>query len=269
MTRRAFTLLEVMVAVAILGLSLTVILSAQAGLYAASSRGYYEGMAIGMVRCKMGELEEEFLRVGYQELDVSERGECCGEQTFPGMECEWKVERVELPEPASFEESNPAGTGADLDLGTNLTSGTSTSSQSSTGPLGALFAAGANDGQAIKEGGLGALTSMLGESASSGVAGLAPMVMGIVYPSLKPMLEASIRKVTVTVRWKQGLQDRDLEVVQYVTNPMRGGLSSTVDTGAMDAIFGEGTSPVPVAPGGGTTSPRRPITPRSPMPGPQ
>ena len=36
------------------------------------------------------------------------------------------------------------------------------------------------------------------------------------------MLEASIRKVTVTVSWKEGKQDRQLEVVQYVTNPTQG-----------------------------------------------
>jgi len=46
------------------------------------------------------------------------------------------------------------------------------------------------------------------------------MVMGIVYPSMKPMYEASIRKVTVKVKWKEGALDRELELVQYVTNPV-------------------------------------------------
>ena len=44
------------------------------------------------------------------------------------------------------------------------------------------------------------------------------LVMSFVYPQLKPMLEASIRKVTVTVNWKEGLRDRDLAIVQYVTS---------------------------------------------------
>ena len=55
---RGFTLLEVMVAVAILGLSLTVILSAQAGLYSGGTYGQHTSIAIGLARCRMTELEE-------------------------------------------------------------------------------------------------------------------------------------------------------------------------------------------------------------------
>jgi hypothetical protein len=42
------------------------------------------------------------------------------------------------------------------------------------------------------------------------------------------MLEASIRKVTVTVRWKEGRNERDYSVVQYVTDPMQGGLDQAL-----------------------------------------
>jgi general secretion pathway protein I len=45
------------------------------------------------------------------------------------------------------------------------------------------------------------------------------MVMGFVYPSLKPLLEASIRKVVVTVHWREGIKERTLDVTQYLTNP--------------------------------------------------
>jgi general secretion pathway protein I len=89
---------------------------------------------------------------------------------------------------------------------------------------------------------MGALSSMLGD-ASGGVAGLAPMVMSIVYPSLKPMLEASIRKITVTVLWKEGINERELSVVQYVTNPMRGGLGMNVEGMDPEAAGGLGITP--------------------------
>ena len=46
-----FTLLEVMVAVSILGLALTAILSAQAGLFSAGSHAQREAQAISLVRC--------------------------------------------------------------------------------------------------------------------------------------------------------------------------------------------------------------------------
>src|SRR5262249_23539385 len=50
LNRRGFTLLEVMVAVAILGLSLTVILSAQAGLYSGSTYAQHTSVAVGLAR---------------------------------------------------------------------------------------------------------------------------------------------------------------------------------------------------------------------------
>jgi general secretion pathway protein I len=244
MNNRAFTLLEVMVAVAILGLSLTVILSAQAGLYAATTHAKNETVAIGMARCKMGEIEEELLRLGYQETDVVEEGECCEDNTPTRVRCKWKIDRVELPDPPTFDEMNPAGDGGTLDLATP--SDPSSMMPGGTGALGVLASLGSGDGSALKnagpEGGMGALSSMLGD-ASGGVAGLAPMVMSIVYPSLKPMLEASIRKITVTVLWKEGINERELSVVQYVTNPMRGGLGMSMEGMDPEAAGGLGITP--------------------------
>ena len=214
-------------AVAILGLSLTVILSAQAGLFASTTHSKNETIAVGMVRCKMGEIEEDLLRNGYQELDVLETGECCEDNTPRQVRCRWNIDRVELPDPLSFGEFNPAG-GASLDL-TTQTGGLEALS-SGAGPLGLLAGMGSGSGGLSSlgsEGGLSAISSALGQATTGGVAGLAPMVMSIVYPSFKPMLEASIRKVTVTVLWKEGINDRELSITQYVTNPMRGGLGMT------------------------------------------
>jgi hypothetical protein len=41
-------------------------------------------------------------------------------------------------------------------------------------------------------------------------------------------LEASIRKVSVTVAYKEGKFDRELLVTQYVTNPQQGQLDPSV-----------------------------------------
>jgi general secretion pathway protein I len=69
--------------------------------------------------------------------------------------------------------------------------------------------------------------------------GLAGMVMGIVYPSLKPMLEASIRKVTVVVLWKEGVKPQELEIVQWLTNPMKANLlSGAIDPSASGSAGG-------------------------------
>lgn len=261
MRSRAFTLLEVMVAVAILGLALTVILSAEAGLFAASSHAQNETMAIGMARCKMGEVEEELLRMGYPELDQVEEGNCCEdqEQAPKGMSCSWKIERIELPDPPSFAEDNPAGDDATLDMsspGSSIPGGGS--------PFGAMMAAGSSDGglaAVAGDGGLSGLNSMLGEAGGGG--DIISMVMSMVYPTFKPLLEASIRKVTVTVKWKEGRNDRDLIVVQYVTNPMRGGFNldlENVDPEAAAGGLGLTTGGSPIT--GGTSTSRPSITPK-------
>jgi general secretion pathway protein I len=55
--------------------------------------------------------------------------------------------------------------------------------------------------------------------------GIIGMALSMVYPSLKPMLEASIRKVKVKVLWREGERERSFEVTQYITNPLEGSLT--------------------------------------------
>jgi hypothetical protein len=66
----------------------------------------------------------------------------------------------------------------------------------------------------------------------AGAQGLLSMVFSIVYPSLKPLLESAIRRITVVIRWKEGAVARDFTLTQYVTNPSRAGLLAGIDGGA-------------------------------------
>jgi hypothetical protein len=66
---------------------------------------------------------------------------------------------------------------------------------------------------------------------STGTSGMEGMVMGFVYPTLKPMLEASIRRVTVKVMWKEGQRDRELEATQFLTRPQEGELATAEQIG--------------------------------------
>jgi len=201
--KRGFTLLEVLMAIAILGLGLSVLLGAQTGLFANASRAEHISVATGLARCKMSEVELDLLQKGYQLLDQEGDGDCCMGESQEGYHCRWKVLRVELPEPP------PADLEQDGGLDTD-----------STGPLGALAALEQNKGQSGlgESRDLGGLAADLG-GAVGGSDGLAGMVMGFVYPSLKPLLEASIRKVIVTVEWREGTRERTLDVTQYLTNP--------------------------------------------------
>jgi general secretion pathway protein I len=217
---RGFTLLEVMVAIAILGLGLTAILSAQADSFKSSTHARNISVATGLMRCKMVEVEEHLLRDGYQELAENESGVCC-EGDESAMKCAWKVEKPELPEPKLGE----------LDLDTDIGSG-------KLGALGAL--AQGEQGKDIfsgADGGIGDVAQVLaGAGAGSegapggaeGAAGIASMVMGMVYPDLKALFEASTRKITVTLSWTEGASEYEIAMAQWVTSPQEGGVVGEV-----------------------------------------
>jgi general secretion pathway protein I len=78
------------------------------------------------------------------------------------------------------------------------------------------------------------------------------MVMSLVYPTLKPMLEASIRKITVTVEWQNGGKGKSIEVVEFVTNPMQGGLDPNAAAGLESAFSSLAGLLGGAAPGAGT-----------------
>ncbi len=260
---RGFTLLEVMVAVAILGLSLTVILSAQAGLYASGGYAQHLSLATGLARCRMSELEERLLKLGYPELEEHDEGVCCGDESRGDMKCTWDIVKIELPaastnDPlASLTGGGGFGDGGPLGGG-SATSGAPSQAAGGLGPLGALVGAASNPASigSITDGGLSNLSGALAAGAAGGTSALAPLVMGFVYPQLKPMLEASIRKVTVKVVWREGVRSRELVLTQYLTNPTRGGLLPGAGTAA------PGVSGAPV--GGAFGGPRGVVGPATP-----
>ncbi|HEX4475358.1 MAG TPA: type II secretion system protein [Polyangiaceae bacterium] len=360
--RSGFTLLEVLVAIAILGLGLTAILSAQTGLFASSSYAEKMSVATGLIRCKMSEIELKLTKDGYYPLvDMKEEGPCCGDEPFGGFQCKWRIEKIELPLPPTTVGTlgGPGGFDSNGSGGTSGSGGgTGTSSSANgLGPLGALASLGSNNGSSLGQNpDLGDVSKFLagsgppspglgptpgsfdntgsggsfgsdfgsgfgnasgfgnglgnngvgtgsgdgfgnngvgtgsgmgfgnngvgtgsgmgfgsgagipsgtgsGSLSSSGAMGamgtqmLAPLVMGIVYPSLKPMLEASIRKLTVTVEWKEGRKTKNLAVTQFITSPQQGGLdplaAAGLGTAADQALGNTGSKTAPVGTAGG------------------
>ncbi len=97
--RRGFSLLEVMFAVALFGAVVTFILSAQGGLIASNRRAANMSQAVELARCRMSELEEKQLKLGYPEIEEKDTSTiCCDDQEVEGFSCDWQVERVKLPE---------------------------------------------------------------------------------------------------------------------------------------------------------------------------
>jgi general secretion pathway protein I len=237
-----------MVAIAILGLVLTVILSAQGGLAASNRSAANMGQAAFLGRCKMSEIEEKMLKMGYPELDALDTGvPCCEDEKSEIFSCDTRIEKVVMP---NFNSGNSLGDGGAL-----IGPGASASTAGIPGLVNPAGTGGLSLDVDAGLAGLGSsLTSQMGPG-GAGAQGLLSMVMGIIYPSIKPMFEASIRRLTVTVKWKEGSNERELPLVQYVTNPQRGGFAGSAllpDGGMMD--FGApGTAPT--GPGAPTASP--------------
>jgi general secretion pathway protein I len=210
--RRAFTLLEVMVAVAILGLGLVVILTAQTGLFSSAKRAATLSQAVGLARCKMSEIEEQVLRKGYSLTGEEEEGPCCEDEESDHLHCKWSIIPVTLPELGAGASKADAGAGME---------------ETPAASLDVLGEAQDQLGKGNTADALSGLKGAMGASSggpSMGAGALAPLAMGMIYPQLKGMLEASIRKVTVRVIWSEGPLERDLSVTQYLTNPQQGGL---------------------------------------------
>jgi general secretion pathway protein I len=241
-----------MVAIGILGLAVTLILSAQGGLASTNKSAANMGVAIELGRCRMTELEEKLLKLGYSEVDeIDSSTACCDDKETPGFSCDWRVEKVVLPDPPN----TGAGDGG-LNFGAMMEGGIpglAGAGAAGVGPsIPGLLGGDGGIPTLDLDAGLQAIGQQMGMG-GSGALGLLSMVFTIIYPSLKPVLEASIRRLTVTVKWSEGLTDRELSLVQYVTNPMRAGLAAgaNIDGG----IIGEGGvgQPTTGAGGAGTT----------------
>lgn len=241
---RGFTLLEVMVAIAILGLSLTVILSAQAGAFSSAAYARNVSVATGLGRCKMAELELKLKQDGFPAGDELSSGPCCDADEQSAFLCEWRIEVPTLPEP-------PLG---ELDLDTDL-------GGPGFGPLGAV-AGGQLDGASSPSDLAGALSgasadpSMLGGLAGQGASGMMGMVMSLVYPNIKTLFESSTRRVTVRVAWREGTVDYSFELVQWIAvpqiDPNLAALNAAA-AGGLPGAPGAGGLPggMPGLPGGG------------------
>ena len=220
MTTRGFTLLEVMIAVAILGLSLTAIFSSEVGAANVAQRARRQNIAATLARCKMGEIEEVIAIEGLPALEKKDTDNCCEHAPAEGFECDWIVERIILPE-----------------LGTNEEDDQESEQDEPQREL----------GEAYKEVKKGEITP---EQAIAGQAGnLAMLALQLGFPILKPFLEEQVRRATVNVHWKEGDAVRGFDVIQYLVSEQ----PAPVDEAASGS-----TSPSATRPASQPSTPGRP-----------
>lgn len=99
MTRRArmrgFTLIEVLIALAILGISLSILLSAQSSSMAAAGRSRDVTIGTLLARSKMIDIEKKLADEGFPSDSVDEDGDF-GDEGFKEVKWKYKVSAVEL-----------------------------------------------------------------------------------------------------------------------------------------------------------------------------
>lgn len=229
---RGFTLLEVMVAVTIIGVGITAVFAAQAGALASVHYARNVSEATGLARCKMSEVEELLAREGLKDNDIAESGPCCGGEDDSVVTCTWRIERPELPE-AKFGELN-LDSGLDLAGGSNPISG-----GSALGVLGLM--GGSQGGLKVDQGGISDVAESLAGDIGGATDTFTSMAMGIVYPDLQQLFQTGTRKVTVSAVWSEGDKTRSVDIVLWVANGRAAGLIA--------ALPGEGVDPDDLASG--------------------
>lgn len=211
MRSRGFTLLEVMIAVAILGLSLTAIFSSEVGAVNVALRAKRQNVATSLARCKMLEIEELIAVEGLPAVEKSGQDGCCEHAPMDGYACDWLVERIVLPELSGGEgEDDEFAPSAELDLDT--------------------------------------IADQVGdpdEVMQNGVGNVASLALQLGYPMLKPSLEEQVRRATVRVYWLEGDNARGFDVVQFLVaeqpSPGIGEALSGADSDDPSAQDGTGT----------------------------
>lgn len=186
--RRGFTLLEVMIGLALLGLGLTVLIKSAANSIFNARQSHMMGVTTDLARAKMYEIEEILLKDGFSETDLDEEDKTFEEEGWPSVRYSYKVEVVELP---SMEEL------ARLAAGSGSGSG-------DTGMLGGLFGGGGDGGGS-------------GSGSGAGDALGASFIQGQ-FSMFQQILKVSVRRVTLTLNWQVMGSDRDMRVVAFFTD---------------------------------------------------
>lgn len=191
--RRGFTLLEVIVAVAILGLALTAIFASESGSLRTAARARHTQIATLLARCKMGELEEQVLREGFPAIDDRGSDQCCEGAEVDGYTCTWAIEQVTLPASATTQETS-ATAGRTNRSSSEALEGVASDAIGQIGTMGDFLAGGGDRG------------------------GLENLFLELAVPVLTPAIEAQVRRVTVNVAWHEGEREYGFDVAQYLVN---------------------------------------------------
>lgn len=256
--RRAFTLLEVVVALSILGLSLMAIFEINS--QAVYSHVYAKKLTVAtlLARSKMTDLEQELIDKGFSADDDEDAGDF-SDDGWPSYK--WRA-KIIAPKTQGLSPDQLIGALFALPMGGGEDGAPDLSS------LGALFggsggakkpASGAGGSSGADQG--GGLLAMLGPAAS--------LAQGQ-FQQLVDTLTKSVREVHLTVTWKEGKLTESFDLVTHVVslgpgsdrngNPgAQAGVAGAPGSGQGGFVRQDNGLPVPnpvPGPGGGMVDPR-------------
>lgn len=191
-----FTLLEVMIAVGILGIALAWMGEATLRAVAAANHAKLLTTATLLAREQMVQLEDDLQEKGMQDDSfASEQSGDFKDDGFSRFKWHRLVDKITLPDQSAVQtalgKASTGGFGSDSD------------SQNGASPLSMLGMLGGGAG-----------------NQTSGAANSIGMISGQ-FGIVKEVLEQGIRRVTVTVTWTERGVPQQVEVVEYITDPRR------------------------------------------------
>ena len=191
-----FTLLEVMIALSLLFAALVILIRASTANVRAAQHVKMVTIATELARGKMLDVEEELLHDGFQDMVETMDGDF-GDEGYGHITWDATIEKVELPNVNQMQDE-------------------------------------AKDGQKDKDGdkdtsgsGFSAVEGLLGGPGMDAASTAGATMIMSQFEMIKQVLESAIRKVTLTVRWKEAGKEESFQVVCYFTDPK-----------AVDSAFG-------------------------------
>jgi general secretion pathway protein I len=239
MKQRGFTLLEVMLALALMGLGLVVLIKSAAGNIASSEEAHMMGIASDLARGKMYDIEEILLKDGFTDTDQSqESDQCLEDEGWPSVCYSYKVEEPKLP---SYDELQQMAMGQAKAAAGSAGSGSGFGSDE--------LPPGGFENSAL--GGMIGMMGAFGGGKQDIDAAQGGALIQSQYSMFQEILKVSVRKVTLTMKWKVLGRDREMKVVAFFT-----------DAAAMDKVLsGQGATELPDNPTP-TPKPNPPPTPK-------
>jgi prepilin-type N-terminal cleavage/methylation domain-containing protein len=264
--QRAFTLIEVMLALAILAMGLAVLIKDTANNIAATEGAQMDGVVADLARYEMGEIEEKLQKEGFQDM-VDHKDGNFADQGWESITWEYKIEPVELPDLGAVQtmaskemqaKQNAAGglgSGSGVGSGSGAGSGSMSPGAIDPNDMSTMFGNSALGGMMSMFGGMGGMGMGMGSGAMGGSDAKGAAFIQSQYELVKQVLKASIRKVTLTIKWEVMNDKRSMDVVQYITdgagmNTVLGNIGADGTTmpgtgGGSGSGSGSGTAGVP------------------------